>query len=510
MNGSWAEGTAPGLSSDDPVTSRPSAQNQACVSCLLELAGITSSLMDSLTLLPLPYYMSVIAVVVMAYTAWNARRAGWGVPMIAVLGTVSVWYLGDPIYNGYEGYVLKFGGGPLVDAWWEVLLFLLAFGKMVPMLHRRLNRDFLGREGRIFPFMEQQVVDTEAFQNQITVITGLILLPWIVLMVIALVRTEFDVVGLFFPYFGTKSDPWARDRIGSGIDAVYALAIYVQLLFTGLWGAVLALAKRPSTIMISGIAYFLSAPFYVFDRTRSYMLAILMPGFLAFIAFRLRGGAVARLLIIVVGFLVLESWMKFVIDNRDKSSIATAFKEGGIQDEEVKERRHLGFNMFEELGYINYFIENGNYKVNWGERYFAEIVNPIPRIIWPGKPLIGIDYAVARGFSWNEAGSKSGGVAASISTGMIGQGVVNFGRILGPVAAAFLMALWVAVLARQDLMGDSLGYLLLYSIGLVLTFNMGRDITLLIIYPFVFGWLLLHYFGNYFGRNSFKISPSTS
>jgi hypothetical protein len=74
---------------------------------------------------------------------------------------------------------------------------------------------------------------------------------------------------------------------------------------------------------------------------------------------------------------------------------------------------------------------------------------------------------------------------------MIGQGVVNFGRILGPIAAALLMAIWVAVLARQDLMGHDVGHLLLYAIGLVLTFNMGRDITLLVIYPFVFGWLLL-------------------
>jgi ABC-type Mn2+/Zn2+ transport system permease subunit len=49
----------------------------------------------------------------------------------------------------------------------------------------------------------------------------------------------------------------------------------------------------------------------------------------------------------------------------------------------------------------------------------------------------------------------------------------------------------VAVLARQDLMGHDIGHLLLYAIGLVLTFNMGRDITLLVIYPFVFGWLLL-------------------
>ena len=147
--------------------------------------------------------------------------------------------------------------------------------------------------------------------------------------------------------------------------------------------------------------------------------------------------------------------------------------------------------MFEELGYINYFVANGAYKVNLGARYFAELVNPIPRVLWPGKPLIGIDYAIARGMAYGNQDASSGGVAASISTGMIGQGVVNFGRILGPIAAALLMAIWVAVLARQDLMGNDIGHLLLYAIGLVLTFNMGRDITLLVIYPFVFGWLLL-------------------
>ena len=74
---------------------------------------------------------------------------------------------------------------------------------------------------------------------------------------------------------------------------------------------------------------------------------------------------------------------------------------------------------------------------------------------------------------------------------MIGQGVVNFGGFLGPIAAALLMAIWVAILARQDLMGNDIGHLLLYAIGLVLTYNMGRDITLLILYPFVFGWILL-------------------
>lgn len=150
--------------------------------------------------------------------------------------------------------------------------------------------------------------------------------------------------------------------------------------------------------------------------------------------------------------------------------------------------------MYQELGYINYFIQNGTYKVNWGTRYFAEAVNPVPRVLWPGKPMIGIDYAIARGMAYGNLDAKTGGIAASISTGMIGQGVVNFGRIIGPLAAALLMAIWVSLLARLDLMGFRIGYLMLYGLGLVLTYNMGRDITLLILYPLIFGWILLNWY----------------
>ncbi|MCX6963463.1 MAG: hypothetical protein NTZ08_13610 [Verrucomicrobia bacterium] len=33
--------------------------------------------------------------------------------------------------------------------------------------------------------------------------------------------------------------------------------------------------------------------------------------------------------------------------------------------------------------------------------------------------------------------------------------------------------------------------LLLYMVGMVLTFNLGRDITLLTLYPFLFGFIML-------------------
>ncbi|MEJ0090091.1 MAG: hypothetical protein WDM80_10150 [Limisphaerales bacterium] len=84
------------------------------------------------------------------------------------------------------------------------------------------------------------------------------------------------------------------------------------------------------------------------------------------------------------------------------------------------------------------------------------MVNPIPRGLWRGKPLIGLDYAIARG---SKVTGPNGSVDTTISTGFIGQGVVNFGRIFGPAAAALLMSLWVTWLARLDLTIQGLGRL---------------------------------------------------
>jgi hypothetical protein len=428
--------------------------------------------------------------------AWSGRKYAWGIPMGVVIATASAWYLGDPLYNEYAEYVQIQGQESLTNAWWEVLLFFISFGVLVPVMNKKINGDLEPRS-QIFQMMRNLTIDTEQFQNQVSLICKLLIGPWILLMVLALIRTDFDVLGMFFPYLGEKAYPWRRGRLGGGIDAIFALATYIQIMLTALLGVVLALSKRKSTMTQAGIIYFLSAPFFIFDRTRNAMLAILLPGFMAFITLRLRGGIILRLAVVVVSFLMLDAWFKFVLEHRAKGeSIAGAYKAEQAADAvdksaSKKEKKHEGFNIFEELGYINYFIANGTYKVNWGTRYFAELVNPIPRVLWPGKPMIGIDYAIARGMGYGNQDAASGGVAATVATGMIGQGVVNFGRILGPIAAALLMAIWVAVLARQDLMGNDIGHLLLYAIGLVLTFNMGRDITLLVIYPFVFGWLLL-------------------
>jgi hypothetical protein len=162
------------------------------------------------------------------------------------------------------------------------------------------------------------------------------------------------------------------------------------------------------------------------------MLAVALPGLIAWVFVRFRGGIFLKIAILAAAFLVTEGWMKFVIETRSGANIAMAFQQlgiGGVVEKvDSTDTKHQGLNMFEELAWVNSFIDKGTYVINNGARYFAELVNPIPRAIWPDKPMIGIDYAIARGQLYGGAGDEQAGVGATISTGMIGQGGGEFWR----------------------------------------------------------------------------------
>jgi hypothetical protein len=449
--------------------------------------------------LPFPFWVAVVTAIGMGLWFWNQRHSGYGLPAMAVLGTVAIWYFGDALYNDYSLMKGRFTEEVLALAWWEVVLFLGAFSFLVPRIHRSMNRTLLGRESEILRFVAGGGIENPAFQKMIDRFLGPLLTAWGLLMGLALVRVDFDVPGLFLPWLGTKADPWGRDRVGGGIDALLSLCQYIQIFLTASFGIVAAVARRPSTRFIALFICFLAMPFYLFDRTRNTMLSTMLPGLLAWVFLGMRGRALARFAVLAAALLVVEGWFSFVMKTRGEGrSVAMAFAEEGegVEEEEEEEMeeiteksKHRGLNMFEELAWMNKFIQAGDYTPNLGQRYFAELVNPIPRSLWPGKPLIGIDYAKARGFGGGK--STQAGVVASVSTGMIGQGVNNFGRFFGPLAAALLMAGWVGLLARQDLLSrGEPARLLLYGLGLVLTFNLGRDVTLLVLYPFLFGSLL--------------------
>jgi len=451
--------------------------------------------MDDSNNFPVGFYIAMGLLALGFLYAWNVRMSGVGIPMASVLGTVAIWYFGDALYNDYEAYVIEIGGKYLEAAWWQVALFLGAFMVFVPMLHRIINRRVLRERSEFWVLMQQGGIDNPEFQRRLDIATRLILGVWLILMFIALIRTNFDVLGLFAPYISGKSNPWGRGRIGGGYDALISFGSYLQITLASAFGIVAAVAKNPRTRMIGIVVTVLSLPWFLLDRTRNTMLAVVLPGLLAWVFIRVRGGIFLKVAILAGAFLVTEGWMKFVIEMRSGTNISMAFKQLGIagvaQTIEETETKHQGLNMLEELAWVNSFIDQGTYVVNNGARYFAELVNPVPRVIWPNKPMIGIDYAIARGQLYEAAGDLQAGVGATISTGMIGQGVVNFGTFFGVLAAALLMAYWVAILARQDLMGIKMGRMLLFFIGCVLTFNLGRDITLITLYPFLFGYIML-------------------
>jgi hypothetical protein len=415
-------------------------------------------------------------------------RDGSGLPMLALLGTIAFWYVGDAWYNDYaNNHARIFEPATLSKAWWQVVWFLAVYLVATPAIHSRMNARHLHYHSgvlRLFRFGPGQ----PGFQKQLTFLFKICAYIWLVVVVLAVLRLGREIVFFFFPFWGFKAEPWGRGTFGSGYDSLLTIAFYFQMLVTAVFGVVAALSTDRRIRAMAFACCLLSWPYFVFDRTRNSILAVAIPGLLSWGFLRLRIGLVKRVVVLFVLFSVVDVWMKFVIENRGEMTITSAFKEKGLHLGGQGQVRHEGLNMFEELCWINTFMENGSYAPNWGGRYFADLVNPVPRVIWPGKPAIGFDYAVLRGQVF---GGEDGVITATISTGLIGQGVVNFGRVLGPAAAALIMSFWAAILARLDLTVDRFGRLPLLAIGLFVTYNVGRDFCFLALYPFAFGAALI-------------------
>jgi hypothetical protein len=461
--------------------------------------------MAGLFALPIGFWISFLLLAGLALRGWVKRREAWGIPSAVVCGTVLIWYHGDAVYNGYADLHSRLFSRDVLDAaWWQVTSFALALAVFAPGVHRQVNRRFSGATSVAAQFIDERA-PTEVMQRAIRLTLRGLVITWTILTVIALVRTSFDWQGLFFPWMGHKALPWGRARTGSGIEFLLSLAQYVDIFCAAGFGVTAVLTRDRKVRSVALLLLALSWPGFIFDRTRNTMLAVVLPSFLCLVFFRLRRRPMAQILVTACAFAVVQAWFAFVLAARTEQSVAQAFAGGKFSTERA--RRHLGLNMFEELCWINKFLEEGTYRPNWGYRYYCELVNPIPRTLWRGKPLIGIDYAIVRGQS---TGRNPNDVYATISTGMIGQGVVNFGAWMGPVFAALLASGWVAVLARFDLTGHRVGRLALYMLGLVLTFNMGRDITLLVSYPLLCGYVIVRGFEGMRGSGGRQGRPSLS
>ncbi len=124
----------------------------------------------------------------------------------------------------------------------------------------------------------------------------------------------------------------------------------------------------------------------------------------------------------------------FVVANRNQGT--TDFDKAWEAAQE-----YTGFEMFRELLFIRDQVPE-NVPFQYGRSYLNQVINPIPRYFWQGKPIwdAGILLAKAKGFY-----GTNGDVFMTNSPGFVGEAYLNFGvagLIAIPFAAGWLIRAW--------------------------------------------------------------------
>jgi hypothetical protein len=400
------------------------------------------------------------------------KRDSFGITVV-VYATVFAWYFVDPFLNPEEydslpPFLLGLSYG-------QVLLFLIGFRVVAPAAARWiLSRRSTG------VFAMQRLTP-----EQILMAAGTI---WLLLFTIGIARMGGDVLGAVFPLDSRSGvTMWGRGAVESSATGfLIASAAYTFSAVTAFLGVLIFFQRTTFWRRIAGAMFAITLPYFFFEGARSHFLAAVLPFILTYLFYG-RRTLVVRLAVLAVAFVCLDQGFRFVTVFRNTGfrDLLAAKNPYELVDEDF---RQVGLNMIEELCFVNAYFDSADTSPAYGSRYLNELLNFVPRAIWPSKPLLGIDYAKWRGFESDEGDL---GVTTTVATGMIGGGVLNFGQILGPVAAGILMAIWTGLLIRWWEQRKSLLRLVLFMVGAGLTFNLGRDITLLVLWPVIFAYFFV-------------------
>ncbi len=434
----------------------------------------------------LTFYLAAIALVVLTVESCLRllNRDSLGITVVVYIA-VFAWYFVDPFLNPEQyDYFPSLG-----ESYAQVLLFLIGFRVFAPTAVRWILRR---RSTGVF--------DTGLTPGQILIAAGTI---WFLLFLIGIYRMGGDLMAAVFPIDSRAGmTMWAREAVSSSASGfLISFGGYVFNAVTAFLGVLVFFQRSTAWRLLAGAMFAITLPYFFFAGARSHFLAAVLPFIIAYLFYG-RHPLVIKLAILAVAFVCLDQGFRFV----------TAFRGTGFREVLASENpyelvdehlRQTGLNMIQELCFVNAYLDSGDMSPAYGARYLNELLNFVPRAIWPSKPLIGIDYAKWRGFESDEGEL---GVSATISTGMIGGGVLNFGQIVGPVAAGMLMALWTGLLNRWWEQRQSLLRLVLFILGAGLTFNLGRDITLLVLWPVIFAYCFVR-LGEMWATRRFRELP---
>lgn len=451
---------------------------------------------DLLDRLPLFYNLgAALLLYLVLESLYNYRKKVWALPALTIYITTGFWYFIELVYT--PEYFTQFSREIIELGYLQVFIFLVLYRIFLPFLVQKCVYQFSSTLPKIDRLKLPRNFQPDRVLIYITIV-------WLVLLAFGTTRLNGDLLGALFPIQSRAGvHMWGR---AAGADAgatgfIISSASYTYLLVCSFFCILLPLQTKKNIKLVNTVLISCSLPYYIFMGSRNLLLAAIVPGIISYILFS-RNQLFYKVIVCLILLLVLNFVLQLVIQYRNIGFQSYFENFGNPSLPEIsspdKSSKHLGLNMMQELCYINTFLQEKSLKLSYGGRYIAELANIIPRAIWANKPLVGIDYAILRGFG---SSRNDIGVFATISTGFIGQGVINFGSDFGAIAPAFLMALWTGFLSRLWVQRASTLRKGLFLVGLGLTFNLGRDITLLVLWPIVFGYVLVRILENMGNRS---------
>ena len=243
-------------------------------------------MLKTLSLLPLSFWIAIALLCGGFYYAAKYIRQGIGIPMVALLGTIAFWYVGDVLYNDYqEIHMAQFTPTVLNNAWWQVVEFLAVYLFIVLPLHQRINRRILGNSSQAMNLFRNGVGEPQ-FQRTLTILFNSAAVVWGVLLILAILRYKERYFYYLFPYLGEHPGPWTINGIaGGGMDTMFVLANNFQMMVGTLFGVVAALSNNPLIRSCALVGVILTWPFFIFSYIRNYILITVIPGLLSWVFF---------------------------------------------------------------------------------------------------------------------------------------------------------------------------------------------------------------------------------
>ncbi len=367
-----------------------------------------------------------------------------------VLFGLFVWYLLEAVQG--PPAVFQYGATAYEYA---VLLVMLAAASFLVGYHHSSAKWFDGCGRRVARLGDRE------FRRQ-TLIVG-VLVGSIPVVLYGLADPAETLRGLIAARAGWRGT-LVRPALG---DFRAAVVMIETFLLAVAWVAMLILAdKRRSrgiTIVAAAVLAWHMMRAYGTGSRSVVFLALLIPA--AWLYWRCDAQRQRGLLLAAIPFALLFYWFA--------GAMVEGRKEGRLDF--AKTPSYMGHEMFRELLFVLDQVP-GKRPYLYGETIAIELINPIPRFLWPGKPVgFGVTYA-----GWQGQDSLGGG--PTISPGILGEMYIN-----GGVMAVILLNIFGGIVCRAwDRIGPqrtrSLPVLMFYSLGLGCLLMLGRSFSLSLFY----------------------------